>query len=186
MGARRSRYQITDRGLSSKLDYAVVESKRVLRWRPRRLPAEPRARSKWPPGHPWESLRSPKRSYCLTPPARWLPLLPRSAVWGTRTCRRRCVALGSLFVCGNYDSLLRAWRALLLASGHTCCGDLSDVQAAAHVSMARRWRSVATCHRARFCSVVDSKRRYLATRPCGRGRGNIIQKKFPRSAGFNI
>ena len=88
------------------------------------------------------------------------------AVWGTRTCRRRCVALGSLFVCGNYDSLLRAWRALLLASGHTCYGDLPDQRAAAHMSMACRWRSVATCHRARFCSVVDSKRRILATRPC--------------------
>jgi len=32
--------------------------------------------------------------------------------------------------------------------------------------MVCRWWSVATCHRARFYSVVDSKRRILATRPC--------------------
>ena len=49
-----SRAQMTDRGPCSKLDYTVVESKRVLRRRPRSLPAAPRARSKWPrrPGLP--------------------------------------------------------------------------------------------------------------------------------------
>ena len=57
-------------------------------------------------------------------------------------------------------------RALLLASGHTDCGDLPDQRATAHVPMACRWPPVATCHRANFCSVVDSKRRILATRPC--------------------
>ena len=57
-------------------------------------------------------------------------------------------------------------RALLLASGHTGCGDLPDQRATAHVPMACRWPPVATCHRANFCSVVDSKRRILATRPC--------------------
>ena len=55
LGATSLMYQdtydtITDRGLSSKIDYAVVESKRVLRRRPRSLPAAPRARSKWPRG----------------------------------------------------------------------------------------------------------------------------------------
>ena len=57
-------------------------------------------------------------------------------------------------------------RALLLASGHTDCGDLPDQRATAHVPMACRWPPVATCRRANFCSVVDSKRRILATRPC--------------------
>ena len=63
-------------------------------------------------------------------------------------------------------TLLGAYRVLSCSPAAT--GDLLDQRTIAHVSMACRWPPVATCHRANFCSVVDSKWRILATRLCAK------------------
>ena len=88
-----------------------MESKRVLRRRPRSLPVAPRARSKWPRGCPWVSLRpspcpcrrsSPRQRRLLVP-------MPSARLMGYAA---RPSPLSRLRPSGSSMTLLCAYRVL--------------------------------------------------------------------------
>ena len=103
--------QLTDRGSCSKIDYAVVESKRVLRRRPHSLPAAPRARSKWPRGCPWVSLR-PSPCPCRRSSPRQRRLLVPSPSARLMGYAARPSPLSRLRPSGPSMTLLGAYRVL--------------------------------------------------------------------------
>ena len=104
-----------DRGLSSKIDYAVVESKQaLLQRRPRSLPAAPRARSKWPRGCPWVPLR-PSSCPCRRSSPRQRRLLVPSPSARLMGYAARPSPLSRLRASGPSMTLLYAYRVL------SCC-----------------------------------------------------------------